>query len=168
MNAVSAPEPPLLLVDVDGVISLFGFDLADPPAGTPTAVDGHPHWLSVAAGPLLRRLSATFEMIWCTGWEDRAPEHLPNLLGLTGDAFPHLVFGPGPAAPGRHWKLAAIEAHVGPDRSVAWVDDQFDDTCEAWATARPGATLLMRTHPAVGLTELHAVALEAWATTVTA
>src|SRR3712207_6624725 len=47
---------PLLLVDVDGVISLFGFDWSDPPPGRPIAVDGLPHWISDAAGPLLRAL----------------------------------------------------------------------------------------------------------------
>jgi hypothetical protein len=154
---------PLLLIDVDGVISLFGFDWSDPPPGRPTTVDGLPHWISDAAGPLLTRLGAVFEPVWCTGWEDRAPEHLPHLLGLEGSAYPHLVFGPGPAAEDRHWKLAAIDAYAGPHRPVAWVDDAFDETCDAWAASRPGPTLLVRTDPAVGLTEAHAARLAAWA-----
>jgi hypothetical protein len=33
-----------LLVDVDGAISLFGFDHTDPPPAFPVAVDGIPHW----------------------------------------------------------------------------------------------------------------------------
>ncbi len=156
---------PLLLVDVDGVISLFGFDWSDPPPGRPITVDGLPHWISSAAGPLLRRLAAVFELVWCTGWEDRAPEHLPVLLGLDGPAFPHLVFG-GPQAGERHWKLAAIEAHAGPERAVAWIDDGFDDTCHAWAAERPGATLLVATDPAVGITEAPAAELAAWAEVV--
>ena len=160
---------PLLLVDVDGVISLFGFDWSDPPPGHPTAVDGLPHWISDAAGPLLRRLGEVFEPVWCTGWEDRAAEHLPHLLGLEGDAYPHLVFGRAVAsAAPRHWKLAAIEAHAGPDRAVAWIDDVFDATCDAWAATRPGPTVMIRTDPAVGIAEGHAVALTAWAETVAA
>ena len=166
MSPPSDPAPPprpLLLVDVDGVISLFGFGWSDPPPGRPTTVDGTPHWISETAGPLLRRLAAHFEPVWCTGWEDRAPEHLPRLLALEGLPYPHLVFGPGPFAPDRHWKLAAIELHAGPDRPVAWVDDAFDATCHAWAAARPGPTLLVQTDPAVGLTEAHAAELTAWA-----
>ena len=42
---------PILLIDVDGVISLFGFDPASPPAGRFQLVDGIAHYLSAAAGP---------------------------------------------------------------------------------------------------------------------
>jgi hypothetical protein len=65
-----------LLIDVDGVISLFGFDHTSPPAAFPVAVDGIPHWISEGAGPRLIRLARTFECVWCTGWEERAEEHL--------------------------------------------------------------------------------------------
>src|SRR6185437_11010106 len=58
-----APQPnsfvrlprPLLLIDVDGVISLFGFDHAAPPAGRYQLVDGITHFLSVRVGEHLRR-----------------------------------------------------------------------------------------------------------------
>ena len=154
-------QVPLLLVDVDGVISLFGFDPSDPPAGFPVAVDGIPHWLAAGAGARLTRLARTFECVWCTGWEDRADEHLPHLLGLPG-GWPHLRFQAAPEIRA-HWKLAAITAYAGPDRPVAWVDDAHDDRCQAWAAARPGPTLLVPTNPAVGLTDGHVAALEAWA-----
>ena len=36
---------PLLLIDVDGVISLFGFDPARPPDGNFQNVDGIAHFL---------------------------------------------------------------------------------------------------------------------------
>ncbi len=154
--------PPLLLIDVDGVISLFGFSPERRPAGTFAVVDGLPHLLSAHATALLERLSGTFEMVWCTGWEDRAAEHLPHLLGLSGPAYPYLVFGPV-AASGRHWKLDAIDAHAGPDRPLAWIDDDHDDRTRAWAGERPGPTLLVTTDPAVGITPAHAEELEAWA-----
>jgi hypothetical protein len=144
-----------LLVDVDGVISLFGFDHADPPGGCPVTVDGIPHWIGEGAGARLVRLSQTFECVWCTGWEERAEEHLPYLLGLPG-GWRHLTLGPG-------WKLAAIDATVSPRRPLAWVDDDFDDRCEAWAAAREGPTLLVSTNPAVGLTDEQVARLEAWA-----
>jgi hypothetical protein len=160
-----APLLPTLLIDVDGVLSLFGFDPADPPSGCPANVDGTPHWLSTGAGACLARLAQTFACVWCTGWEDRAEDHLPRLLGLPG-GWPHLSFDRTPNAHG-HWKLAAIDAYTGPDRAVAWIDDAHDDRCRAWAAARPGPTLLVATHPAVGLTGAHVTTLEAWAAALT-
>jgi hypothetical protein len=156
-----APTRPLLLIDVDGVVSLFGFDFADPPSGFPAWVDGTPHWLASDVGPRLERLSRTFACVWCTGWEERAEEHLPHLLGLQG-GWPHLTFTQPPTPPA-HWKLQAIDAHAGAERPVAWIDDAHDDACREWAARRPGATLLVTTHPAVGLTDAHVEAIERWA-----
>jgi hypothetical protein len=144
-----------LLVDVDGVVSLFGFDHTDPPAGCPVSVDGIPHWLSREAGARLVRLAQSFECVWCTGWEERAEEHLPRLLGLPG-GWRHLELGEG-------WKIAAIDASVPSQRPVAWIDDAHDDAAHAWAAARGGPTLLVSTDPAVGLTESDVALLEAWA-----
>jgi hypothetical protein len=154
--------PPLLLIDVDGVVSLFGFTHLPPAGLQPTAVDGIPHLLSDQAGPLLVRLAATFECVWCTGWEERAEEHLPRLLGLPG-GWPHLSFNAAPGGPPRHWKLGAIESHVGPDRPVAWLDDSFDASCDAWAAERRAPTLLVRTDPVTGLRGEHVTRLEQWA-----
>ena len=142
-------------MDVDGVISLFGFDHADPPAGFPVSVDGIPHWLSEGAGARLLRLARTFECVWCTGWEERAEEHLPFHLGLSG-GWRHLPLGEG-------WKLVAIDTTVPAGRPLAWIDDAHDDVCRAWAAARAGPTLLVLTDPAVGLTDAHVALLEAWA-----
>ena len=155
------PAAPLLLIDVDGVISLFGFDQTEPPDGRLVAVDGIPHLISARAGERLARLAAAFECVWCTGWEDRADEHLPALLGLPG-GWAHLSFAAAPG-PGLHWKLEAIEAHAGPDRPVAWIDDAHDDSCARWAAERPGPALLVATDPAVGLTEAHVASLLSWA-----
>lgn len=162
-NGQDLKGPPILLVDVDGVISLFGFQPASRPPGRFAVVDGLPHYLSEHAGFLLERLAATFDCVWCTGWEDRAPEHLPHLLGWALPPFPHLSFDGGPASDGRHWKLAAIDAFTGPDRAVAWVDDDLGVRAEEWAASRSGPTLLVLTDPAVGLTDAHAEELEGWA-----
>ncbi len=126
-------------------------------------VDGIPHLVHDSAGPLLAKLTRTFECVWCTGWEEKAEEHLPGVLGLPG-GWPHLEFGgegPGQSTLG-HWKLAAIEAYAGRERPVAWIDDRHDDACREWAAARPGPTLLVATDPTVGLTHAHVEELEAW------
>jgi hypothetical protein len=152
---------PLLLVDVDGVISLFGFDHSRPPAGSYLLVDGIPHLISQAAGEHLRALAAAFQLAWCTGWEEKADEYLPAVLGLK-TRIPHLTLGQPDGRDG-HWKLAAIDAYAGPERPLAWLDDGHDDSCEAWVAGRPGPTLLVSTDPAIGLTDLHVVELLAWA-----
>ena len=148
-------EKPVLLVDVDGVISLWDFPPNTRPRGTFLNVDGIPHFLSSEAGEHLQALGSSFELVWCTGWEEKANDYLPPVLGLPGP-LPFLTFDadvhPGGTTPG-HWKLAAIDAHVGPDRAVAWVDDAFNDACHAWARARAGATHLEETEPATGLTD---------------
>jgi hypothetical protein len=158
---LAATALPLLLVDVDGVLSLFGFDSVAPPRGFPVLVDGTPHWLASEGAAHLCRLARSFECVWCTGWEERAEEHLPRLLGVPG-GWEHLSFHERPQDRA-HWKLAAIDEHAGSERPLAWVDDAHDDACDAWAAERPGPTLLVGTDPAVGLTAAHVTALEAWA-----
>ena len=82
---------PILAVDVDGVISLFGFD--EPPASDEARfelVDGMVHCISLPAGERLRRLAEHYDLVWATGWEDKANDYLPNMLGLPELPHPHL------------------------------------------------------------------------------
>jgi hypothetical protein len=155
-------DKPLLLVDVDGVISLFGFDPSNPPAGQFLMVDGIAHFLSATAGEHLRELGADFELAWCTGWEEKANEYLPHALGIPKD-LPLVPFDDCDRPPSAHWKVAAIDGWVGPDRPVAWVDDAHDHRCHTWAQARRAPTLIVGTDPAVGLTREHVAELKRWA-----
>ena len=160
-------EKPLLYVDVDGVISLWGFAPDKRPPGTFVAVDGIPHFLSQEAGRHLLALSGSFDLVWCTGWEEKANEFLLSPLGLP-TPLPYLGFdrhrGPGHTTPG-HWKLGALEAHAG-ERPLAWVDDAFNDACWEWASSRAAPTLLVATSPASGLLGAHAESLRSWAATL--
>jgi hypothetical protein len=167
-------ERPLLMVDIDGVISLFGgsqtgigawSDRQARPDGVFHSIDGIPHFLSAAAAAHLLDLAADYDLVWASGWEEKADEYLPRLLGLPA-GLPFLRFersqGAGRSIDG-HWKLDAIEAHAG-TRALAWIDDAFDESCHAWAAARPAPTLLVKTHPASGLTSTEAKLLVGWAT----
>jgi len=61
---------PILAVDIDGVISLFGFD--EPPPKEEAKfelVDGMVHCISLLAGDRLRRLADHYELVWASGWE---------------------------------------------------------------------------------------------------
>jgi hypothetical protein len=153
---------PLLLIDVDGVISLFGFDPHRRPAGRFEVVDGIAHYLSATAGEHLRRLCDVYEPAWCTGWEEKANDYLPQALDLPGP-FPHLSFADATPTVAGHWKLRAIDEYAGAERPVAWIDDAHDERCETWAARRSGPTLLLRTEPATGITEQHVDRLLGWA-----
>ena len=152
-------EKPLLLMDIDGVLSLFGFASDSRPEGVWLNVDGIVHLISATAGEHLQRLGAAYELVWCSGWEDKANEHLVEALALAGP-LPFLTFPPSDGA--RHWKLASIEAHAA-QRPLAWVDDAHDDGCHDWAERRGAPTLLVATDPAVGLTAAQVDELERWA-----
>jgi hypothetical protein len=162
------------MVDIDGVISLFGRGGAsigagiDPytrPAGIFQAIDGIPHFLSCAAAEHLLALAKDFDLVWASGWEEKAEEYLPHLLGLpAGLPFLHFERGQGAGSSlSGHWKLAAIDAYAG-TRPLAWIDDAFDASCHAWAEKRRAPTLLVETLPAVGLTSTEAELLASWAT----
>jgi hypothetical protein len=153
---------PLLLIDVDGVISLFGFDPIHPPPGRFQLVDGIAHFLSAGAGPHLRALSTTFELAWCTGWEEKANDYLVHALGLRAP-LPYLTFERAARRPDAHRKLASIDAYAGRSRPLAWIDDCHDERCASWAAARQGATLLLTTEPSIGLTGEHVEQLAVWA-----
>src|SRR3954447_10043434 len=125
-------DKPLLFVDIDGVLSVFGFSPTARPAGTWLDVDGVPHLISAAAAEHLLALVAVFDLVWCSGWEEKADEHLVRVLSLPVRAT-FLIF---PVATGTaHWKLSAVERYAR-DRPMAWIDDGFDDSCHAWAAAR--------------------------------
>src|SRR5436305_343770 len=169
------------MLDIDGVLSLFGFgeqavgdSLSDgedapgpatgPAPGAGTAwlggvegsfhsIDGIPHFLSATAAAHLLALTGRYEPVWASGWEEKANEHLPYLLDLPA-GLPFVRFS-ALSRHGRitqaHWKLEAIDSYAGA-RALAWVDDAFNDACHAWARARQAPTLLVPTAPQRGLT----------------
>jgi hypothetical protein len=152
---------PILAVDVDGVISLFGYD--EPPALAETRfelVDGAIHCISLRAGERLQRLSEHFDLIWATGWEDKANYYLPMMLGLA--ELPHLSFDGAARFGSAHWKLGPLDEYCR-GRAMAWIDDNLDDSCYRWSRDRVEPTLLVPTDPALGLGEAETEALLAWA-----
>jgi HAD domain in Swiss Army Knife RNA repair proteins len=156
---------PVLFCDIDGVISLWGFPMNSRPPGAFAVVDGIPHFLSTRAAEHLLDLMPHFELVWCSGWEEKADEHLPALLGVPS-GLEHLSFdgrSRAEVSARAHWKLAAIDEHAGTDRPLAWIDDAFNDACHAWAAQRGAPTLLVATDPATGLQDEHAARLRTWA-----
>jgi hypothetical protein len=155
-------QRPILALDVDGTISLFGFEgPLDQVPGRFHLIDGIAHCIPDEAGPRIRRLGERFELIWATGWEQRANDRLPLILGLESE-LPVLTFGGRARFGTAHWKLDALAEYSG-DRPLAWVDDSLDESCHAWAAAREAPTLLVPCEPDVGITDAHVEAMLAWA-----
>jgi hypothetical protein len=169
-NGRNRSTRPLLLVDIDGVISLFAPAAQEPMRtwsveGSFHSVEGIPHFLSSTAATLLLELSQLFDLVWASGWEERANEHLPHLLGMPAQ-LPFLRFdrdvGGRGAHTRAHWKLHAIDSYAG-SRPLAWLDDALDDACREWAERRAAPTLLVQTSPDRGLTADQAERLSRWA-----
>ena len=151
---------PLLMVDIDGVISLFVGAGGEPASGSFHSIEGIPHFLSATAAAHLLDLGEHFELVWASGWEERADDHLPHLLGLPA-GIPFLRFDREVGRSNAHWKLDAIERHAGA-RPLAWIDDALDADCHAWARRREAPTLLVETDPRAGLTAREVELLMGW------
>jgi hypothetical protein len=158
---------PILFVDVDGVISLFGFS---PGAGQLPGplhwIDGVAHCIPDDVGARLVTLADRFELVWATGWEERANEHLPFILELPFRELPTLVFDGRAVFGSAHWKVDAINEYAG-ERPAAWIDDNHTDAGRRWADERAAPTLLVSVDPAIGWTRADVDRVVAWAGALT-
>jgi hypothetical protein len=162
-----ASARPVCAMDIDGVISLFGFDESMQPGGAAAKkapgefhlIDGMLHCISLQTGPRLKRLAKSYEVVWASGWEDRANDHLPGILGVP--ELPYLTFNGWAQFGTAHWKLEALEGYAR-SRPLAWIDDSLDESCYEWAEKRSAPTLLVPTESDVGLLDAHVESLEAW------
>ena len=160
-------DKPVLAIDIDGVISLFGFDESMQPGGSDVTkapgefhlIDGMLHCIALETGPRLLRLADPYELVWASGWEDRANDHLPGILGLP--ELPYLTFDGRAQFGTAHWKLDALDDYAR-SRPLAWIDDSLEESCYEWAEERSAPTLLVPTESDVGLLDVHVETLEAW------
>jgi hypothetical protein len=122
------------------------------------------HCIGKDCGERVRRLLDRFEVVWATGWEEKANEYLPRLLDLPVEELPFLTFGQAVFGTA-HWKVDSIDAYAG-ERPAAWIDDSLDERCHAWAGGRDAPTLLVETDSASGITDEHVGRLLEWADAV--
>jgi hypothetical protein len=151
-----ARQRPLLLIDVDGVLTPTtgalppGFRRSDD-AERPIAYhEKHGEWL--------RELAEHFDLVWGSSWMESANDVYATLLGL--DPLPWIDF-PRPHG-GISWKLEHVQRYVG-ERAFAWVDDEFYEAEPAWAVERHAPTLLVPVRGSQGLTKQHFEHLRSWA-----
>lgn len=174
---------PILLVDVDGVLNVFGlaFDDDNGGMGEPNALlekvfeaeagssGVYPRFFVIRfpAGltERMKRLAEHFDFAWATTWANQAPISIAPELGM-GHDWPVIVWGGG--GRGATWKLDDVAKWVrinAVDRRVAWVDDDLHQDAESWATER-GDTFLAVCIPDQGLDDAVADRLIAWAQSV--
>jgi hypothetical protein len=161
MGEGGAAERPILFLDVDGVLSIFGFDTSEPLPAPFSWIDGIAHCIPRESAPLLEELNRRFELVWATGWEEKANEYLPGILELSFGELPCLTFDGQATFGSAHWKLDAIERYAG-DRPAAWIDDNLGDSGRLWALARAAPTLLVETRSWEGIRREHVDRLLAW------
>lgn len=167
---------PLLFIDVDGVISTYGFagnqrdprsQIAAGPVSVGEAngrfhmVDGIVHHIGAGMDRRVGSLLPHFECVWATGWGDRANDHLIHILEMPGE-LEVVEFEVAPSTDGSgHWKLNALTQRAA-DRPSAWIDDGHNEACIEWAQSREAPTLLISTDPFIGLTDEHVDELIEW------
>ena len=140
--------PPLLLLDVDGVLNPFAAPACPPGYTEHDFFPGEePIRLCLAHGAWLQELGTRFQVVWASAWGADANRLLAPLLHLPD--FPMIVFPPVPFHP--RDKLPAIIRYAG-HRPLAWIDDALPPEAYTWATRRRTPTLLISIDPAEGLT----------------
>jgi hypothetical protein len=82
------------------------------------------------------------------------------MLGIP--ELPFLSFDGAARFGSAHWKLGPLDEY-GKGRPLAWIDDNFDESCYEWAREREEPTLLVPTEAHLGLEEVQVEALTAWA-----
>lgn len=160
-------KKPLLFIDVDGVLSTYGFDSERADPRNLHLVDGIPHHIPGLMENRVKAVLPHYESVWATGWGERANEHLVFILSLPGE-LEVVEFATRPSTDGSgHWKLEELTARAA-GRAAAWIDDGLNDACVDWAAGRSEPTLLVHTDPFVGMTDEHVDELIAWADEISA
>jgi hypothetical protein len=160
--------PPLLFLDVDGVLLPFrnrsasavrsvdeGVGLADDGSGNPmlqrlNPADGH-HLMALGC-----------QLAWATTWMADANETIAPRLGLP--PLPVVEFPEDDSAgrDGLHWKTVSLARWAG-GRPFVWLDDEISDVDRRWVESHyPSRALLHRVDPMAGLTDSDLAGVRGW------
>ena len=119
------------------------------------------HCISLRAGERLLRLSEHYDLVWATGWEDKANYYLPQLLGLP--ELPHLTFDGAARFGSAHWKLGPLDEY-GKGRAAGLDRRQLRrELLRVGAERGRSRPCWCRPSPTLGLEEAQTEALIAWA-----
>ena len=166
------PPPPVLLLDVDGVLNAVRPDL--PEGWQRGRFNGYVlSWdPSVVARLRAMHESGAVELQWLTTWTEMADRLLAGPLGLPRGLRTHgrdvgsTGFGGSLRGLSGWWKLTAAQAvaRAEPARRIVWIDDdlaeQAEDTRE-WIDQR-GELLVVAPDWSTGLTHGELDRVDAW------
>ncbi|MFD2094003.1 HAD domain-containing protein [Blastococcus deserti] len=168
-----ATPPPVLLLDVDGVLNAVCREL--PEGWRRGTFNGYVLSWDPTVTARLREWheSGRVELQWLTTWTERADQLLAEPMGLPRGLRTHRREGMLPTGFGGEWrgvsgwwKLAAARAvaEAEPGRRIVWIDDdlavQAEDTSE-WLAAN-GQVLVVAPDLVRGLTHAELDRVEAW------
>ena len=145
-------QKPLLALDVDGPIALFGEHF--PRDVRELWVGEVPITISRDVPQLLGKLCQAFQLVWFTSWERSASYQLAPLLGLPA-GLPWVSLNLAHAQPGESRKLPALKKWLRTKGPLAVVDDEIGLDMAEWAESREQPTLLIQIDPRFGFGEAH-------------
>jgi hypothetical protein len=111
-----------------------------------------------------RLLELDCQLVWATTWMDDANEVISPRIGLP--TLPVIAWpdSDDEAQQGLHWKTMFLTSWAA-GRSFVWLDDEITAVDQRWvATHHPGAALLHRVDPYVGLTDADFAVIRRWLT----
>lgn len=166
------PPPPVLLLDVDGVLNAVRRDL--PEGWQRGRFNGYVLSWDPSVLARLRALheQGRVELQWLTTWTRMADQLLAGPMGLPRglrthdrDALPSGFAGVRGGVAG-WWKLASARAlaQAEPDRRIVWIDDDLAEQAEdtrAWIAGH-GEVLVVAPEWSTGLTHAELDRVEAW------
>ena len=143
---------PMLILDLDGVISPYG---SEAKGGMAVARVGGYLLLyrpGVIAGLNALNKEGDVELRWLTSWGSDVRTHVAPALGL--DDFPMLAEGENDATDRTWWKLRTVLLHLPGGTRFAWIDDDLKPTRRARVrrACGTGTCLLLRPDSRLGLT----------------
>jgi Swiss Army Knife RNA repair-like protein len=173
VNSSSGVRPPVLLLDVDGVLNALQVELPD--GWHRGSYNGYPISWDPTITARLRAWheAGRVEIQWLTTWAADADRLLAEPMGLPRGLRTHAREGAGPtgfvgrvgAQPG-WWKLAFARevAEAEPGRRIVWIDDDLADRAGSTGEFLAANPQVMVVAPdlATGLTHEQLDAIEAW------
>ena len=144
-------DRPLLLIDVDGVLNPHvAGGVTGPDRFAAHQIGGMRVHLSTGHGDWLRQLTALYELVWVTTWEEAANALIGPVIGAPA-GLPWIEFNDRDDLDWI-WKLPAVERYAG-NRPVAWLDDDPGQGADEWAADRAAPTLLVKPQRELGWVE---------------